>query len=283
MRLNNQKGDRRREPRVTARYDARVEVGAATLEREIGTVGLGPLTLHGHTRDLSPSGLGVVIPAVDTGPRHRGGPLPARVKIELAGRGVEVKAEAVHWTPLGEMGLGRGVLIGMRIVGGGAAAPPPSEQRVDVAGEAADPKGSGQTEGEDHRLGIQSEEGGPERLYGETVAGDLGRRRQFIWRRGAPRMEVPLPAFWGPAEDDCAGVAIARGLSRRGCFVEALVDELRDEAIFLRVLLPTGRRLALRAEVAYYIKGQGIGAAFTGLSAEDAAMIDLLAEYYEGE
>jgi hypothetical protein len=230
MELNNQKGERRREPRVTARYDARVEVGTATLYREVGAGGLGPLTLHGHTRDLSPSGLGVVIPAIDIGPRHSGGPLPARVKVEFAERGVEVKAEAVHWTPLGEVGLGRGVLIGMRITGGGE-----------------------------------------------------GRQRQYIWRRGAPRMEVPLPAFWGPSEDDCAGVAIVRGLSRRGCFVEALVDELRDEAIFLRVLLPTGRRLALRAEVAYYVKGRGIGAAFTGLSAEDAKMIDLLAEYYEGE
>ena len=96
-------------------------------------------------------------------------------------------------------------------------------------------------------------------------------------------MEVPLPAFWGAAEDDCAWVGIARGLSRRGCFVEALVDELQAETIFLRVLLPTGRRLALRAEVAYYVQGQGIGAAFTGLSDEDAAMIDLLAEYYGGE
>jgi hypothetical protein len=230
MRLNNQGSDRRREPRVTARYEARVEVDTATLEREIGAGRPGPLTLHGHTRDLSPSGLGVVIPTIDTGPRHHGGPLSARVKIEFVERGVEVKAEAVHWTPLGEVGLGRGVLIGMKVTGGGE-----------------------------------------------------GRPRQYIWRRGAPRMEVPLPAFWGPAEDDCAGVAIARGLSRRGCFVEALVDEMRDEAIFLRVLLPTGRWLALRAEVAYYIEGQGIGAAFTGLGAEDAAMIDLLAEYYEGE
>ena len=228
--MSNREGDRRREPRVTARYDARVEVGAATLEREIGTGRLGPLTLHGHTRDLSPSGLGVVIPAVDIGPRHGGGPLPARVKVEFAERGVEVKAEAVHWTPLGEVGLGQGVLIGMRITGGGE-----------------------------------------------------GRPRQYIWRRGAPRMEVPLPAFWGLSEDDCAGVAIARGLSRRGCFVEALVDELQAETIFLRVLLPTGGRLALRAEVAYYVKGRGIGAAFVGLGSEDSAMIDLLAEYYEGK
>ena len=213
-----------------ARYEARVEVGTATLEREIGTGSLEPLTLHGHTRDLSPSGLGIIIPSVDTGPRHTGGHLPARVKVEFAERGVEVKAEAVHWTPLGEVGLGRGVLIGMRVTGGGG-----------------------------------------------------GRQRQYIWRRAAPRMEVPLPAFWGPAEDDCAGVAIARGLSRRGCFVEALVDELQAEMIFLRVLLPTGKRLALRAEVAYYVKGRGIGAAFTGVSAEDAEMIDLLAEYYAEE
>lgn len=152
------------------------------------------------------------------------------MKVEFAERGVEVKAEAVHWTPLGEVGLGRGFLIGMKLTGGGEERP-----------------------------------------------------RQYIWRRGAPRLELPLPAFWGLSEDECEGVAIARGLSRRGCFVEALVDELRDEVIFLRVLLPTGRQLALRAEVAYYVKGRGFGAAFTGLSSEDTEMIDLLVEYYEDE
>ena len=48
---------------------------------------------------------------------------------------------------------------------------------------------------------------------------------KHIWLRGAPRLELPVPAFWGTAEDDCEGVAIAHGLSRRGSFVEALVDK----------------------------------------------------------
>ena len=112
-------GDRRREPRVTANYEARVEVGTAILDREVGTGSLGPLTLYGHTRDLSPSGLGIVIPAADIGPRHSGEHLPARVKVELAGHDVEVEGEAVHWAPLSEMGLGKGVLIGVRVTGGG--------------------------------------------------------------------------------------------------------------------------------------------------------------------
>src|SRR5215207_4293390 len=119
--MSSHEGDRRREPRVTARYDARVEVGTAILDRDIGTGSLGPLTLFGHTRDLSPSGLGIVIPAADIGPRHSGEHLPARVRVELAGHDVEVEGEAVHWAPLGEMGLGRGVLIGVRVTGGGEA------------------------------------------------------------------------------------------------------------------------------------------------------------------
>jgi len=96
-------------------------------------------------------------------------------------------------------------------------------------------------------------------------------------------MEVPLPAFWGPAEEDCQEVGIAQGLSRGGCFVEALVDELRAETICLRVLLPTGRWLKLRAEAVYYASGRGIGASFTGISDEDAAMIDLVTEHYGAE
>ena len=117
--MEGQGGERRREPRVEARYEARVEVGTAILDREAGTGSLGPLTLYGHTRDLSPSGLGVVIPAADLGPRHSGEHLPARVRVGLAGRDVEVEGEAVHWAPLGELGLGGGVLIGVRVTGGG--------------------------------------------------------------------------------------------------------------------------------------------------------------------
>ena len=115
------KGDRRREDRVAARYEARVEVSTALLDQEIGTGSLGPLTLYGHTRDLSPSGMGIVIPAADVGPPHSGERLPARVKVELAGRGVEVETEAVHWGPLGELGLGLGVLLGVKFTGGGEA------------------------------------------------------------------------------------------------------------------------------------------------------------------
>jgi hypothetical protein len=41
------------------------------------------------------------------------------VRVTLPGGGVEVEAEAVHWAPLGEIGLGRGVFIGVRVTGGG--------------------------------------------------------------------------------------------------------------------------------------------------------------------
>ena len=142
--MSEQGGDRRRETRVTARYEARMQIGTAILDRELGTGSLGPLTLYGHTRDLSPSGLGIVIPAADIGPRHSGEHLPARVKIGLAGEGVEVEAEAVHWAPLGEMGLGLGVLIGVRVTGGGETLASLLEgQRVDVVGGAVPPEGSG--------------------------------------------------------------------------------------------------------------------------------------------
>ena len=110
--------DRRREGRVMAQHEVRVEVGTAILDRELGTGSLGPLTLYGHTRDLSRSGVGIIIPAADMGPRHSGESLPARIRVGLPGGGVEVEAEAVHWAPLDEMGLGRGVLIGVRVTGG---------------------------------------------------------------------------------------------------------------------------------------------------------------------
>ena len=95
--ISNREGDRRSGPRVPFKYEARVEVGTAILDREVGTGSPGPLTLYGHTRDLSPSGLGIVIPAADIGPRHSGEHLPARVKVEHAGRGTEVEVSlSVH-------------------------------------------------------------------------------------------------------------------------------------------------------------------------------------------
>jgi hypothetical protein len=117
--MSEQGGERRREPRVSARHEARVEVGAMILDPNLGMGSLGPLTLYGYTRDLSPSGLGVVIPQVDIGPRHSGEHLPARVRVGLAGGVAEMEAEAVHWAPLGELGLGSGILIGVRVTGGG--------------------------------------------------------------------------------------------------------------------------------------------------------------------
>src|SRR5215207_10657396 len=133
--MSNRGSDRRREPRVMGRYEARVEVGTAILNQEIGTGSLGPLTLYGHTRDLSPSGLGIVIPAADVGPPHSGEHLPARVRVGLAGHDVEVEGEAVHWAPLPEMGLGRGVLIGVKVTRcGETLAPLLTGQVPDVAG-----------------------------------------------------------------------------------------------------------------------------------------------------
>jgi hypothetical protein len=136
-------GDRRRERRVAASHEVRVEVGTAILDRELGTGSLGPLALYGHTRDLSPTGLGIVIPAADMGPRHSGESLPARVRVGLPGGGVEVEAEAVHWAPLDDMGLGRGVLIGVRVTGGGESL----GLLLRGQGEAADDVGKAETPG----------------------------------------------------------------------------------------------------------------------------------------
>lgn len=135
--------DRRREGRVMAQHEVRVEVGTAILDRELGTGSLGPLTLYGHTRDLSRSGVGIIIPAADMGPRHSGESLPARIRVGLPGGGVEVEAEAVHWAPLDEMGLGRGVLIGVRVTGGGESL----GLLLRGQGEAADDVGKAETPG----------------------------------------------------------------------------------------------------------------------------------------
>jgi hypothetical protein len=77
------------------------------------------------------------------GPRHCGESLPARVRVGLPGGGVEVEAEAVHWAPLDDMGLGRGVLIGVRVTGGGESL----GLLLRGQGEAADDVGKAETPG----------------------------------------------------------------------------------------------------------------------------------------
>ena len=113
--------DRRRERRRGARLDARIELSPAFFDSGADARGAEPLSLYGHTRDLSAAGVGIVIPLVSFDPRSCSVGLPLRVRLDLPSGQVEVEAEAVHCEPLGGHEPVDGFLVGAKLRGEGAA------------------------------------------------------------------------------------------------------------------------------------------------------------------
>ena len=110
--------DRRRAPRFRLRVPCSVAPfapGGAGMRRAP--------QLTGHTRDLSASGLALILPAVRIGGHYlTGADTKLRVVLELANGPLELVATPVHYDQLGAEGEEQGYLIGLRIAEMSAAA-----------------------------------------------------------------------------------------------------------------------------------------------------------------
>lgn len=105
-RLLGRLADRRGERRQKARLPLSVSLAAPAAGR--------PRAVEGYTRDVSPSGLGLVIPAADPG---LAGPGPAlQVSLLLDNRRVQLRATPVRSAPLGAEGGESYRLVGARVV-----------------------------------------------------------------------------------------------------------------------------------------------------------------------
>lgn len=113
--------DRRRERRFGAKFNAHLILSAAFLDAAADVADMAPLSLYGHTHDLSPAGLALVLPLVDFDTRACSAGLPLRVRLDLPAGPVEVEAEAVHCKSLGGREPVEGVLVGARLRDDGAA------------------------------------------------------------------------------------------------------------------------------------------------------------------
>ena len=107
-------GDRRREPRVSARLEAYLVVDPRFLDADADPDKIAPLELYGYASDLSPSGMGLVIPAINFDPRPCSG-LPLKIRLVLAAEWAEVEAEAVYCIPLDELKPLKGVRLGTKL------------------------------------------------------------------------------------------------------------------------------------------------------------------------
>jgi hypothetical protein len=74
------------------------------------------LTLSGHTRNISATGLSLVVPSVHFGNRYlMDGNLTLRIRIELPGGAVSFEGAPVRYEMLDENQVEWGYLVGMRI------------------------------------------------------------------------------------------------------------------------------------------------------------------------
>ena len=109
--------------RVSPRYVAHLEVGLA-LNISVSGAGAGvskktsePLSLAGYTRDISASGLALIVPSIRVGGQYvTGENRRLRIKLKLPTGPIEIHATPVRYSPLDEDGADTGYLVGVQIV-----------------------------------------------------------------------------------------------------------------------------------------------------------------------
>jgi len=112
-RLRKYMGDRRHATRRTVRLQVSVSVGSPTK----GLTGNRKInSLEGHTLDISPNGMALVMPAIRIGEQHLiGENRTLNVKMELPSGPVEMKVAPVRYEALEDHPSETGYLIGAKI------------------------------------------------------------------------------------------------------------------------------------------------------------------------
>ena len=114
-RLAERGEDRRQRQRIPAQYEARLSVGMTILNADLDVDDPPMLNLRGYTRDLSHSGLAVIVPSVSMDGRACIERYPLHITLLIPDAPVEMEAETVHCEPLHKREPGRGYLIGASV------------------------------------------------------------------------------------------------------------------------------------------------------------------------
>ena len=107
--------DRRREQRTGASLNARLILSEAFLHRDMAMDEVRNIELYGYVRDLSTSGMGIVIPSVNFDTQVCSEGLPIRLTFVDAEVSGEVQVEAVHCAPLNLREPGDGCVVGAKL------------------------------------------------------------------------------------------------------------------------------------------------------------------------
>ena len=109
--------------RVAPRYVTHLEVGLA-LNVTLPGVGAGarkddgqPVRLAGYTRDISASGLALIVPSIRVGGQYvTGENRRLRIMLKLPTGPIEIHATPVRYSPLDDDAVDTGYLVGVQIV-----------------------------------------------------------------------------------------------------------------------------------------------------------------------
>ena len=111
--------ERRAAPRLATHLERRLVVNVSLLETRNKAEGSrGPSVLAGYTRDLSETGLGIVLPDIRLNNSNVARPdRTLRIMLGLPGEAVEIHAIPVRYVELAEDAESEGYLIGVHITG----------------------------------------------------------------------------------------------------------------------------------------------------------------------
>jgi hypothetical protein len=108
--------ERRAAPRFTTHLERRLVVNVSLLDMKVEG-SRGPTVLAGFTRDVSESGLGIVLPDIRIGKSSVTRPdKTLRIMLGLPGEPIEIFALPVRYVEIDEGGESEGYLLGVRII-----------------------------------------------------------------------------------------------------------------------------------------------------------------------
>jgi hypothetical protein len=119
-RLRAYMGNRRRAPRYVAHLEAglalSVSMPSAKMSATQAEASGRPLKLAGYTRDISATGLALIVPTIRVGGQYLTGEnRTLQIMLKLPTGNVEIHGTPVRYSPLEEEGTDTGYIIGVQI------------------------------------------------------------------------------------------------------------------------------------------------------------------------
>ncbi|HKQ51625.1 MAG TPA: PilZ domain-containing protein [Pyrinomonadaceae bacterium] len=116
-RLRQFVGNRRVAPRYVTHLEVGLALNVSLPSADSRQKDSQPVRLAGYTRDISASGLALIVPAIRVGGQYvTGENRRLRIMLKLPTGQIEIQATPVRYSPLDEDGTDTGYLVGVQIV-----------------------------------------------------------------------------------------------------------------------------------------------------------------------